>query len=171
MLPLHAMLSPSAQARVIRKPPEGRRLIVVATNVAETSLMIPGTPLYIQTLPDISSAAAVCHAAPQRAGQGLPESPRGPPPHCGCQKCGRDIPDDPRHALHFKRSQRSAVLPLYAMLPLSVQARVFQKPPEGHRLVVVATNLAKTSLTIPGKATGTQLSPINSNLRSCQSHI
>ena len=42
------------------------------------------------------------------------------------------------------------VLPLYAMLPPSAQARVFQKPPEGHRLIVVATNVAETSLTIPG---------------------
>lgn len=28
--------------------------------------------------------------------------------------------------------------------------RVFQPPPEGHRLVVVSTNVAETSLTIPG---------------------
>lgn len=43
------------------------------------------------------------------------------------------------------------VLPLYAMLPAAQQARVFAKPPEGHRLIVVATNVAETSLTIPGK--------------------
>lgn len=28
--------------------------------------------------------------------------------------------------------------------------KVFAEPPEGHRLVVVATNVAETSLTIPG---------------------
>lgn len=42
------------------------------------------------------------------------------------------------------------VLPLYAMLPPAQQARVFRPPPAGHRLVVVATNVAETSLTIPG---------------------
>lgn len=28
--------------------------------------------------------------------------------------------------------------------------RVFEPPPDGHRLVVVSTNVAETSLTIPG---------------------
>ena len=44
------------------------------------------------------------------------------------------------------------VLPLYAMLPAGQQARVFAPPPPGHRLIVVATNVAETSLTIPGAA-------------------
>ncbi|ERM99068.1 hypothetical protein AMTR_s00101p00092980 [Amborella trichopoda] len=42
------------------------------------------------------------------------------------------------------------VLPLYAMLPAPEQLRVFGSVPEGERLVVVATNVAETSLTIPG---------------------
>lgn len=42
------------------------------------------------------------------------------------------------------------VLPLYSLLPPEAQMRVFQPPPEGERLVVVATNVAETSLTIPG---------------------
>ncbi|XP_020591882.1 ATP-dependent RNA helicase DEAH13 [Phalaenopsis equestris] len=42
------------------------------------------------------------------------------------------------------------VLPLYAMLPAAAQLRVFEKVPDGERLVVVATNVAETSLTIPG---------------------
>jgi ATP-dependent RNA helicase DHX37/DHR1 len=42
------------------------------------------------------------------------------------------------------------VLPLYALLPRSAQQRVFQPTPPGHRLIVVATNVAETSLTIPG---------------------
>ena len=36
------MLSPEAQAAVFEPPPPGHRLIVVATNVAETSVTIPG---------------------------------------------------------------------------------------------------------------------------------
>lgn len=42
------------------------------------------------------------------------------------------------------------VLPLYAMLRPDQQARVFKPVPQGHRLIVVATNIAETSLTIPG---------------------
>jgi len=43
------------------------------------------------------------------------------------------------------------VLPLYANLPRTAQARVFEAPPAGSRLIVVATNVAETSLTIPGQ--------------------
>ena len=42
------------------------------------------------------------------------------------------------------------VLPLYAALSPELQARVFAPPPAGCRRVVVATNLAETSLTVPG---------------------
>lgn len=42
------------------------------------------------------------------------------------------------------------VLPLYAMLNRKAQQAVFKPPPPGHRLVVVATNVAETSVTIPG---------------------
>jgi ATP-dependent RNA helicase DHX37/DHR1 len=42
------------------------------------------------------------------------------------------------------------VLPLYAALQPSAQAKVFQPTPPGHRLIIVATNVAETSLTIPG---------------------
>jgi len=43
------------------------------------------------------------------------------------------------------------VLPLYATLSRSAQDRVFAALPAGHRLIVVATNVAETSLTIPGR--------------------
>ncbi|KAL4094436.1 hypothetical protein PRIC1_010097 [Phytophthora ramorum] len=42
------------------------------------------------------------------------------------------------------------VLPLYSLLPNDEQMKVFDTPPENHRLIVVATNVAETSLTIPG---------------------
>ena len=42
------------------------------------------------------------------------------------------------------------VLPLFSLLPVKDQLRVFQPPPEGSRVCVVATNIAETSLTIPG---------------------
>ncbi|KAF2084376.1 P-loop containing nucleoside triphosphate hydrolase protein [Saccharata proteae CBS 121410] len=42
------------------------------------------------------------------------------------------------------------VLPLYSQLPTKQQMRVFEPPPDGSRLIVLATNVAETSLTIPG---------------------
>jgi ATP-dependent RNA helicase DHX37/DHR1 len=42
------------------------------------------------------------------------------------------------------------VLPLYSLMPISEQCRVFEQPPHGCRLCVVSTNVAETSLTIPG---------------------
>ncbi|MSW50481.1 MAG: DEAD/DEAH box helicase, partial [Actinobacteria bacterium] len=42
VLPLYARLSSEEQQRVFRRPPGGRRRVVLATNVAETSLTVPG---------------------------------------------------------------------------------------------------------------------------------
>uniref|UniRef100_A0A7N8XR10 RNA helicase n=1 Tax=Mastacembelus armatus TaxID=205130 RepID=A0A7N8XR10_9TELE len=42
VLPLYSLLAPEQQAKVFRPPPPGTRLCVVSTNVAETSLTIPG---------------------------------------------------------------------------------------------------------------------------------
>ncbi|ORX66252.1 P-loop containing nucleoside triphosphate hydrolase protein [Linderina pennispora] len=42
------------------------------------------------------------------------------------------------------------VLPLYSLLPADQQLKVFAPPPAGSRLCVVATNVAETSITIPG---------------------
>ncbi|KAI0119332.1 P-loop containing nucleoside triphosphate hydrolase protein [Daldinia grandis] len=42
------------------------------------------------------------------------------------------------------------ILPLYSLLPTREQMRVFDDPPEGSRAIILATNVAETSLTIPG---------------------
>lgn len=42
------------------------------------------------------------------------------------------------------------VLPLYSTLPPHLQQRIFEPPPEGGRKIIVATNIAETSLTIDG---------------------
>ncbi|KAF2362557.1 DEAD/DEAH box helicase domain, partial [Trinorchestia longiramus] len=43
-----------------------------------------------------------------------------------------------------------AVLPIYSQLPSDLQAKIFQKAPDGLRKCVVATNIAETSLTVDG---------------------
>jgi ATP-dependent RNA helicase DHX37/DHR1 len=42
------------------------------------------------------------------------------------------------------------ILPLYSQLPTKEQLKVFGAPPDGSRLIILATNVAETSLTIPG---------------------
>ncbi|CAK4029981.1 related to DEAH-box RNA helicase (Dhr1) [Lecanosticta acicola] len=42
------------------------------------------------------------------------------------------------------------ILSLYAALPTNQQMKVFERPPEGSRPIILATNVAETSLTIPG---------------------
>ncbi|CAJ0941256.1 unnamed protein product, partial [Mesorhabditis belari] len=43
-----------------------------------------------------------------------------------------------------------AVLPIYSQLPSDLQAKIFQRAPGGMRKVIVATNIAETSLTVDG---------------------
>lgn len=61
---------------------------------------------------------------------------------------GGDIKDKP--GLEQAEPVPVHVLPLYAMLPGGAQDAVFRAVPSGHRLIIVATNVAETSLTIPG---------------------
>jgi ATP-dependent RNA helicase DHX37/DHR1 len=42
------------------------------------------------------------------------------------------------------------LLPLYSQLPTKEQLRIFEPPPDRSRLIVLSTNVAETSLTIPG---------------------
>ena len=42
------------------------------------------------------------------------------------------------------------ITPIYASLPSELQARIFEQTPENARKVVLATNIAETSITIDG---------------------
>lgn len=42
------------------------------------------------------------------------------------------------------------ICPLYASLPNAQQSRVFAPAPHNHRKCILATNIAETSITIPG---------------------
>jgi len=43
-----------------------------------------------------------------------------------------------------------AMLPIYSQLPSDLQAKIFERAPEGTRKCIVATNIAETSLTVDG---------------------
>ncbi|KAI1173676.1 DEAH-box RNA helicase [Nemania sp. FL0916] len=57
-----------------------------------------------------------------------------------------DVPNETGQAAPLKMH----ILPLYSLLPTREQMRVFEKPPDGSRSIILATNVAETSLTIPG---------------------
>jgi ATP-dependent RNA helicase DHX37/DHR1 len=60
-----------------------------------------------------------------------------------------DDPDKSEFAMRAETREPLLVLPLYSLLAPEEQQKVFQTPPEGTRLCVLATNVAETSLTIP----------------------
>ena len=49
VLPLYSLLDPVEQSKVFLPPPEGKRVIIFSTNVAETSLTIPGVRYVVDT--------------------------------------------------------------------------------------------------------------------------
>lgn len=49
-----------------------------------------------------------------------------------------------------QESQKLVVVPIFAALPSEQQMRVFAPAPSGFRKVILATNIAETSVTIPG---------------------
>ncbi|WP_329434646.1 MULTISPECIES: ATP-dependent RNA helicase HrpA [unclassified Streptomyces] len=57
---------------------------------------------------------------------------------------------DTADALEKKKFRFTEVLPLYARLSHAEQHRVFQRPSGSVRRIVLATNVAETSLTVPG---------------------
>ncbi|MGH6788024.1 MAG: ATP-dependent helicase HrpB [Novosphingobium sp.] len=88
VLPLHGQCEPAAQRAAIRRDPEGRRRIVLATAIAETSLTLDGVSVVVDAglsrRAEFDKAAGVTRlvthrasqaAAAQRAGRAARQSP------------------------------------------------------------------------------------------------
>lgn len=65
-------------------------------------------------------------------------------------KDGADDEDFDEEEGAMDAKTRIHILPLYSQLPTKEQLKVFDPVPDKSRLIVVATNVAETSLTIPG---------------------
>jgi len=101
---------------------------------------VPGRlfPLDISYAPGASVADAV-NTAGSRSGDVLCFLP-------GAFEIRRAIDE-----LHARGAGRDAdVLPLYGSLDAAEQDRVLRKPSSGRRRIIVATNVAETSITVPG---------------------
>lgn len=88
VLPLHGQVDPAGQRAAIRRDPEGRRRIVLATAIAETSLTLDGVSVVVDSglsrRAEFDRAAGTTHlvtmrasqaAAAQRAGRAARQAP------------------------------------------------------------------------------------------------
>jgi ATP-dependent helicase HrpB len=88
VLPLHGQVEPAAQRAAIRRDPDGRRRIVLATSIAETSITLDGVSVVVDSglsrRAEFDVAAGVTHlvtarasqaAAAQRAGRAARQGP------------------------------------------------------------------------------------------------
>jgi ATP-dependent RNA helicase DDX35 len=63
----------------------------------------------------------------------------------------RRLNDEQQHLKRKDERKKLLILPLYANLKFIDQMKVFEKTPVNTRKIIVATNIAETSITIPGK--------------------
>lgn len=73
ILPLHGQVEPGAQRAAIRRDPQGRRRIVLATSIAETSVTLDGVSVVVDSglarRAEFDLAAGVTHLVTRRASQ------------------------------------------------------------------------------------------------------
>lgn len=73
ILPLHGQVEPAAQRAAIRRDSEGRRRIVLASAIAETSLTLDGVSMVVDSglarMAEFDRAAGTTHLVTQRASQ------------------------------------------------------------------------------------------------------
>jgi len=73
VLPLHGQIEPSGQRAAIRRDPQGRRRIVLATAIAETSLTLDGVSVVVDSglarHAEFDKAAGTTHLVTRRASQ------------------------------------------------------------------------------------------------------
>jgi len=145
---IHADLG-LALARQAWRARDDLRLLVMSATLDATSvarylddcpiLEVPGVPhpLTIRHVPDVPFAGAVEQALRDMPGNVLCFLPGA-----------REIDDASRQVADVGRRHGARVLPLHGSLPADAQEAVLQ---EGtHRRIVLATNIAETSVTVPG---------------------
>ena len=162
LCPLYGALSLNDQRKAILPAPDGMRKVVLATNIAETSLTIEGIRLVVDCAQErvarFDARTGLTRLITQRISQASFEAV--------AVACAELLRREPGSLLLFlpgvgeilrvqeQLSTRvgSDVLlcPLYGALSLNDQRKAILPAPDGMRKVVLATNIAETSLTIEG---------------------
>jgi ATP-dependent helicase HrpA len=99
-------------------------------------------PYGVEATDDRDQIQAICDAVAELRGEG--------PGGILVFASGEQEIHDTRDALQALRLPDTEILPLYARLSAAEQRRVFQRPGPRMRRIVLATNVAETSLTVPG---------------------
>jgi ATP-dependent helicase HrpB len=104
---LHGQIEPAAQRAAIRRNPEGRRRIVLATAIAETSLTLDGVSVVVDSglarLAEFDRAAGTTHLVTRRASQAS-----------AAQRAGRAARQEPGVAYRLWEEAAHAGLPPFA---------------------------------------------------------
>ncbi|MFM7348042.1 MAG: ATP-dependent helicase HrpB, partial [Erythrobacter sp.] len=104
---LHGQIEPAAQRLAIRRDPEGRRRIVLATAIAETSLTLDGVSVVVDSglarLAEFDRAAGTTHLVTRRASQAS-----------AAQRAGRAARQGPGVAYRLWEEAAHAGLPPFA---------------------------------------------------------
>jgi ATP-dependent helicase HrpB len=105
--PLHGQIEPAAQRAAIRRDPEGRRRIVLASAIAETSLTLDGVSVVVDSglarLAEFDRAAGTTHLVTRRASQAS-----------AAQRAGRAARQGPGVAYRLWEEAAHAGLPPFA---------------------------------------------------------
>jgi ATP-dependent helicase HrpB len=129
VLPLHGQVEPAGQRAAIRRDPQGRRRVVLATSIAETSLTLDGVSVVVDAglsrRAEFDKAAGVTRLVTTRAGQAS-----------AAQRAGRAARQGPGVAYRLWEEAAHAGRPAF-------------DPPE-----VVTSDLAPLALTLAQWGTG-----------------
>jgi ATP-dependent helicase HrpB len=105
--PLHGQIEPAVQRAAIRRDPDGRRRIVLATAIAETSLTLDGVSVVVDSglarLAEFDRAAGTTHLVTRRASQAS-----------AAQRAGRAARQGPGVAYRLWEEAAHAGLPPFA---------------------------------------------------------
>ena len=93
IVPLHGTLSPEAQDRALEPDPHGRRKVILATSIAETSLTINGVRVVVDAglarVPQYSARTGLTRLATVRASRAATEQRAGRAGRQGSGRCYR----------------------------------------------------------------------------------
>lgn len=107
ILPLHGQIEASSQRAAIRRDPEGRRRIVLATAIAETSLTLDGVSVVVDSgmarLAEYDRAAGTTHLVTRRVSQAS-----------AAQRAGRAARQGPGVAYRLWEEAAHKALPAFA---------------------------------------------------------
>ncbi|KAF4520740.1 hypothetical protein B566_EDAN004860 [Ephemera danica] len=146
VVPMYGALPNADQLEVFKFTKQGHRKIVIATNIAETSVTIPD--IVYEPVPDyIQGVVDTCIKIHTSEGQGdVLAFLTGQEEVDKAVELLNDFEALPNRK---KTALKMQVVPMYGALPNADQLEVFKFTKQGHRKIVIATNIAETSVTIP----------------------